>query len=233
MNPGDTRSADPWLSPIRVVNHHVEAGLRRHGHRLTGRLLDLGCGGKPWAGLLPSAVTRHVGVDFAPARQHIRETLDVAADVEVLPFRDAAFDAILCTQVIEHVPHPARLVAEAARVLRPGGVLLLTAPQTWCLHQEPHDYFRYTRHGLAVLAREAGFRVESMESHGGVVSVFAQVVAYSLEAVFGRVPVVRLLSRLLGALVQGVALGIEALLGPRLSQDTLGWTVVARKGDLR
>ena len=67
--------------------------------------------------------------------------------------RDGAFDAVLFTQVLEHVPEPARVLAELHRILRPGGTLYLTAPLVWELHELPHDYYRYTSEGLAPPAR--------------------------------------------------------------------------------
>ena len=84
-----------------------------------------------------------------------------------LPFRDETGDTVVCLQVLEHVPQPARLLAEIKRVLRPGGVLLLTAPHIWGVHEEPHDYFRFTPHGLRHLAQTVGLRVLTVQALAG------------------------------------------------------------------
>jgi SAM-dependent methyltransferase len=93
--------------------------------------------------------------------------LDVLADLHSLPFRDGVADAVLATQTLEHLRDPRRFLAEAARVLRPGGRLFLTAPQGFREHQAPHDYWRFTRYSLRMLAEEAGFAEVEVEVLGG------------------------------------------------------------------
>ena len=73
-----------------------------------------------------------------------------------LPFGDRSFETVFSSQVLEHVPEPWRMVEDMARVLKPGGHLILTAPHIWGLHEVPHDYFRFTSYGLQHLARRAG-----------------------------------------------------------------------------
>ncbi len=100
---------------------------------------------------------RYVGLDLAigdMAWNYSR--LDVVGDLVNLPFRDATFDASLNVVTLEHVPEPARVVEELARTLESGGKLLLIAPHEWEEHQQPHDYFRYTRYGLQYLLKRAG-----------------------------------------------------------------------------
>jgi 2-polyprenyl-6-hydroxyphenyl methylase/3-demethylubiquinone-9 3-methyltransferase len=98
-------------------------------------LLDLACGGGVLAPHLAGRGHRHVGLDLSPtalpvARAH--GVVPVRGDVLHLPFRDAVADVVVAGEVLEHVPDPERLVAEACRVLRPGGVLVLdTIAATW------------------------------------------------------------------------------------------------------
>ena len=102
---------------------------------------------------------RYCGVDLAvgdAAWDYSR--LDALADLTALPFRAAAFDAALHIVTIEHLQEPGRALAEIARTLAPGGTLLIAAPHEWEVHQAPHDYFRYTRYGLAYLLEKARLR---------------------------------------------------------------------------
>lgn len=93
--------------------------------------------------------------------------LDVVGDLSYLPFREGAFDAILCTQVLEHVREPETVLNEFSRVLKDGGVFYLSAPQGWGVHQAPHDYYRYTCYGLRYLLEKTGFKkVEIKQSCG-------------------------------------------------------------------
>jgi SAM-dependent methyltransferase len=145
---------------------------------LQGWVLDFGCGNRPYQHLLPAAV-HYVGYDVDARGSRP----DVVGTAEKVPFRDGTFDAILSTQVLEHVAEPAAMLSEIARVLRPGGRLILSAPQYWRLHEEPHDYFRFTRHGLEHLVRRAGLEVESIKPQGGVWRLVGQAMN---NAVFNR-----------------------------------------------
>jgi SAM-dependent methyltransferase len=98
---------------------------------------------------------KRVAINIAP-----NEHIDVQADAYHLPFRDAAFDVVLCAEVLEHTHSPALALEEFRRVLRPGGKLLLTTPFAFPIHYGPNDYYRFTRFGLAHLLD--GWRIESL-----------------------------------------------------------------------
>jgi SAM-dependent methyltransferase len=130
------------------------------------RVLDAGAGEAQYeslfTGLRYTAVDLGVGdADWSYSRLH------AVADLEKLPFRGDAFDGCINVVTLEHVKEPAAVVAEMARVLRPGGRLLLVTPLEWEEHQQPHDYFRYTRHGLEYLVTRAGLQVERLDAIGG------------------------------------------------------------------
>ena len=112
--------------------------------------------------------TRYVGVDLAVGDATWDYTaLDTISNLVRLPFDDDLFDVVLCTQVLEHVPEPQRVLNELSRVLKPGGKLYLSAPQSWHQHQKPHDYYRYTSFGLRYLLTSAGLEVEELLPMGG------------------------------------------------------------------
>jgi SAM-dependent methyltransferase len=142
-----------------------------------GSILDVGCGVKPYEPLLARPGDRWTGVDHPTTMAGsygVFTLADTFADCHALPFADGTFDTLLCTQVLEHVSDPGQVLVEAARVLRPGGVLLLTAPMTWPLHEEPYDFFRYTQHGLRHLLRGAGFEVLQEVQRGRGASTLGQ-----------------------------------------------------------
>src|SRR5258708_6381489 len=128
----------------------------------SGTWLDVGCGTKPYRSLFESKAIKYWGTDFPLTFDNCprqSQGADVFANSLILPFRDAAFDTVICTQVLEHVTEPQQLLNEIARVLRRGGTLLLSAPLTWPLHEEPHDYYRYTIYGLRHLFSRAGLQI--------------------------------------------------------------------------
>lgn len=113
-------------------------------HGTSGRTLDIGAQNGPYAAFFPNRVAldirRGAGVQ-------------IIGDAQALGIADAAFDVVLCTEVLEHVPEPQRAIDEMFRVLKPGGTLLLTTRFLFPIHDAPHDYFRFTKYGLRHLLR--------------------------------------------------------------------------------
>jgi SAM-dependent methyltransferase len=93
--------------------------------------------------------------------------LDAIADLTALPFREGLFDACINIVTLEHVREPGCALREIERTLKPGGRLLLIVPHEWEVHQSPHDYYRYTRHGVAYLLENAGFPEFDIQPVGG------------------------------------------------------------------
>lgn len=144
------------------------------------RVLDAGAGEGVYARHF--SAQRYVAVDLAvgdPSWDYSR--LDVIADLSALPFPDGCFQACLNIVTLEHVREPARVLSEIARVLAPGGRLLLVVPQEWEIHQAPHDYYRFTRYGLVWLLQQAGLRVETLEAAGGFFRVLARRLLNALQ----------------------------------------------------
>jgi SAM-dependent methyltransferase len=203
---------------------------RRFCPRLSGHVLDIGCGHRPLARHLNPDV-RYVGVDTNADVEP-----DVLGSVLDLPFADASFDGAMCNEVIEHVPDPARALAEVRRVLRAGGLLYLTAPQTWGLHYEPHDYFRYTQYGLRYLLSQAGFELVEVRRMGGLFSVFfARLIDLFVVSVLFKALDLFRLRRGRYRLAAVLALPLNAVLTPIVSvldrldpTNAYGWAVLAR-----
>ena len=219
--------AGTWFDPLHIAKRSLRRGLARVADRAHGRLLDVGCGVKPYRAMF-AHVAAYVGIE-RPGTLSRSRVVDVWGDALQLPFATRSFDTLLCNEVLEHVSEPARLFAEAARVLRPGGVLLLTTPQVWGLHEEPWDFYRYTRYGLMHLARTSGFEVDEVTPTCGTWAMAGQRTAsfffYTLGAV--RWPLANLAIRPFLALWQLLAVGLDELFGRR--GDTLDNVLVARR----
>lgn len=149
----DPRPADAdylHLSDLRLALGEVLAS------QSFARVLDYGCGGSPYRPLIKSArydradIPGVAGLDFV-----------FGADSKV-EAPSAAYDCVLSTQVLEHVPNVSAYLAECHRALRPGGALILTTHGTFGDHGCPYDFRRWTADGLIADLRSAGFEIESM-----------------------------------------------------------------------
>lgn len=169
---------------------------------------------------------RYIGVDLAVGDAAWNYgSLDAIADLCNLSFRAGIFDACLNIVTLEHVRRPDVVVREMGRVLRPGGRLLLVAPQDWQVHQAPHDYFRYTRYGLEYLLQDAGFREINVQPGGGYFQLMGRRMLNGIQLVPGiwKIP---------AALMLGPA-GVLFPLFDGLDRNkdfTLGYICTATKG---
>lgn len=93
--------------------------------------------------------------------------IDIVSSAYEIPVDAGSFDAVLCIQVLEHLDAPDRAFQEFNRILRTGGRTYLSAPLLAGEHQQPYDFFRYTRYGYAALGERHGFRLVMIEPHGG------------------------------------------------------------------
>ena len=131
-----------------------------------GRLLDAGAGRMAYRRMLEEFCGAYESLDLSgPAAGR----LDHVADLQATGLPDAQYDSIFCTQVLQHLPEPEQAVREIARLLKPGGKAILSAPHLVWLHNEPRDYWRFTGHGLRRLLEKAGLRVLSIEPAGGLI----------------------------------------------------------------
>ncbi len=188
-----------------------------------GRVLDIGCGDKPYEELFRGRYSSYIGIDLETVNA---SRADVFGDSLHLPFRPESFDTVFSTQVLEHVRDPFAMILEVGSVLRPGGHLILTAPQAWPLHEQPYDYFRYTRFGLEELMKRAGLQTVRITERTGGIAAIGELFCVLLHTKHGSTLVRRLLKPLFFA-VQAFAAAIDRVYyAPEL---TLGYIAVARK----
>lgn len=154
------------------------AELEKAALSATGALLDIGCGNKPYESMFEGRITSYTGCDVV---QSSDDRVDILCPATAIPLPDESFNTVLCTQVIEHVADHKALLQEAYRLLAPGGVLILSAPAYWPLHEEPHDYFRFTEYGLNYLLRTTEFEITTINPNGGGWGLCGQVLIHTLE----------------------------------------------------
>ncbi|MDA1208679.1 MAG: class I SAM-dependent methyltransferase [bacterium] len=152
------------MQPDRVI---LKNQVSKFAKELSGSVLDLGGGnGERYKHFFQTIISLDINPENHP---------DIVGSAEDVPLENGVMDSILCTQLLEHVPHPLKVFSEMFRLLKPGGKAFLTVPQWNELHEEPHDYFRYTNFGMRQMSEDAGFTVLKMEQRGGYYSLRTQV----------------------------------------------------------
>ena len=162
---------------ILINRIHDRAVMDCAARHFGGRLVDIGCGTKPYAKRLARFVREHVGVDHARS-PHGLAGADLVGSAYQIPADSDSFDCAICTAVIEHLEEPALALAECHRVLRDGGIAVYTVPFIWHLHEEPRDFFRFSKYALQYLFEKAGFEVVEIRALSGFFITFSTLLSY-------------------------------------------------------
>ena len=140
-----------------------------------GKVLDIGCGNKPYEKLFSQCIS-YLGCDIV---QSSGKKVDIICEANNIPLEKDSINTILCTQVIEHVADFKGMLAEAYRILMEGGCFILSGPMYWHIHEAPHDYYRFTKHGFKYILEDVGFGVIEIIPNGGKWALFGQMVIHS------------------------------------------------------
>lgn len=205
-----------------------QAVVPRMGRYLQGRVIDLGCGNMPFRSFLPESVSDYDTLEATPRPGGLAVTY--VGDIQNMPMVPSAFyDGALCFEVLEHIPEPGRALQEIARILKPGGLLLLTVPHLSRLHDEPHDYFRFTHHALAFMLSQAGFEIVDIEKKAGLFSfVGHQLSTFILSLTWG-VPVLKQIAWIANKFLLTLSCYYLDLMIDRQNLLPIGYVVLARK----
>lgn len=200
---------------IKAVSHYVR-----------GEVLDVGAGGNDrYSNMFK--YDKYLKMDV-----HEGDNVDVVGSAESIPFTEESFDSVVCTQVFEHLARPHICAKEIYRVLRKGGYAVITVPQMNELHEEPYDFFRYTKFGLEQLFSDVGFKMIECNQRGGFFTTIAQMkIRYCIDRfhlydreVFGKI--FNLFAKIYGVLVMWLD-GIDK--SKANTKHTIGWCIVLKK----
>jgi SAM-dependent methyltransferase len=184
------------LNPYWLDRVCLRASVEALASEARGVLLDVGVSEAPYRELFTPFVSRYVGLEYPPSildkqpemwaiLERVKIPVQVFGDGSRLPFRDASVETVLATEVLEHVPYPELLVREMARVVKPGGKVLLTVPFMQPLHELPSDYYRFTPSSLRVYAEDAGLEVLSITPRGNFASAIGAMLSQWLLRCIG------------------------------------------------
>jgi SAM-dependent methyltransferase len=145
----------------------------------TGKVLDIGCGEKPYYKYVKNNVTEYIGLEH-PETVNNREQIDIFGSADNLPFPENSFDTVMLIQVLEHVEEPQVILNEISRVLKPEGKLIFAVPFIYPEHETPRDFYRYTRFGIKYLTSKAGLSTVSLEPVSGFGTTFIYMLSHYL-----------------------------------------------------
>lgn len=218
-----------FINANYFIKGGIYKGVKRNAHRLSGRLLDFGCGNKPYQDLF--RVDEYIGLDIEnEAHDHSQEHIEVLYDGKQIPFADGHFDSVFSSEVFEHVFNLDDVLGEISRVIKSNGQLLITLPFVWQEHEKPNDFARYTSFGIRHLLDKHGFNVEVHERSSTFIQTCAQIsLAYLYSSILGKHVLLRtLVAPLFIFPINLLSLALSALL-PNNPDLYLNHIIVARK----
>ena len=166
-----------FINPFYFARRGLLENIADLAGHVTGKVVDVGCGQKPYEWLFISS--QYVGLEVDNEENRKNKKADFFYDGTVFPFREEEYDSMVLIQVFEHVFNPDSFLREVNRVLKVGGVLLMSVPFVWDEHEQPHDYARYSSFGLCSLLQSHGFEVvEHRKSVNDIRVVFQILNAY-------------------------------------------------------
>jgi len=169
-------------------------------------VLDAGAGDQPYKSLFSHCI--YEACDFEKVDKPYAKSTYVC-DLAAIPVEDCRFDAVLLNQVMEHLPKPMSVLVELKRVLKPGGLMICTAPLFYEEHEKPYDFYRYTQFAWKHLMGEAGFEIIElgwMEGYFGTVAYQMETASRYLPARPGKIA-----SGMLGIVLSPIMVAIRVL----------------------
>ncbi len=214
------------LKNILINRIHDKFFLDYAGRYLSGNLIDIGCGIKPYKEMLSPFVTSHIGVDHE-ITHHDKSNIDLMGSAYDIPAECETFDSAICNAVLEHLEEPEQAIRECFRVLKKGAIAIYSVPFIWHLHEEPRDFYRYSKYGLKHLFEKAGFEIIHIKPLSGFWVTFGQLFVYNLYR-YNRGPLRYFpIIPFAGLLIQGLSYILDRL--DKSEQWTWMYIVVARK----
>lgn len=164
-----------FFNPYFFVRRGLHFKIKSYSVSIKGILLDFGCGQKPYENLFNC--TQYIGLDIKTSgHSHKKSKVDVFYDGNHIPFEDQYFDSIFSSEVLTHVFNTPEILKELNRVLKPGGVILITVPFSWFENEIPYDNNRFTSFGINYSLEQAGFNIIKTEKTTNFIQTIFQLI---------------------------------------------------------
>lgn len=154
-----------YRNPGAVIEETIRVRMLKTTFGVIGKkqvLIDLGCGRRPYYDLYKPHFERTIGIEH-PDTDFPKENIDIFCTADAVPLENGIADVILCTEVLHDIAEPDTVLREINRLLKPGGILILTTPFLVPVVDGKIDHYRYTRNGLTYIIHKSGMKVRSVE----------------------------------------------------------------------
>lgn len=172
-----------YISPYFLIRYYLQRDIKCFAkkYNFEGKVLDLGCGQKPYENLFGNS--EYAGIDFesySKSKDIPDRKPDYYFDEQyskdlTLPFESESFDHAVSFQVLEHYKKPELMISEIARIIKSGGLILLSYPFIYALHEEPNDYQRLTHYKLKELFKKNDCEIIETKKQGGFFSTVSML----------------------------------------------------------
>lgn len=191
-----------------------------------GRLIDIGCGDVPFKEYILPKVEQYDTFDIEKRTNEVKYIGDIH-DMHML--KNSSYDTALCLEVLEHVSNPFQALKEIHRILKKNGILILSVPHLSRLHEEPHDYFRFTKYGLKTSLENTGFEIQNIKEKGGLFSFLGHQISTLFLCSLWHIPVLKHIGFFINKWIFVKFLVFLDNLTDKRKLFALGYTVVAEK----
>ena len=214
-----------------LIYHINDQFMMKYENLYHGTIVDLGCGEAPYREYFLQFCDHYIGVDWGEGDHKYK--IDVSSNLnEKINLNNNYADVVVSFSVLEHLHNPLQFLTEAFRILKDDGFLILQVPWQWWIHEEPHDYYRFTPFGLEYLLSKAGFKEIQVYPQTGFFSMMVLKINYfSLRLVKGPILFQRitlLLLRFFWFFLQKIAPHLDKLDSSWI-KETQGYFVIAKK----
>ena len=226
--------------------------IKKNASQAKGVLLDVGCGSSPFEAYFLKHVDKYLKHEHPEAAKS-NITYDYLSELPKISTPDSSIDTVISFSVLEHVSKPFETLKEFKRILKKDGLFLISVPQYWHLHEEPHDYLRFTKYVLKEEIERLDFKILYMKEIGKSFALVGQAFCNALILLFDLNHVKNIFNFLLGKKVNNISKSLfyalyksplillAVILIPIInltfltldligsSRDTIGYFVIAQK----
>jgi len=171
----------PYIGHKGAILFEIKKQIR--DYKFLGDTLDVGCGQKPYKRCFVYS-KKYLGIDFKSFSKQNNQYCekpdyyfsDRYLSNNILPFKNKQFDNVVSFQVLEHCKYPEKIISEISRITKKGGLIFITAPFIWGIHEEPNDYYRFTKYGLTTLLESNGYKILTIKQHLGFFTTISTLI---------------------------------------------------------